>query len=68
MAATHRDTVLVEEDTQECLWAMVDYAWLLRSRILTQSETAWSSFREGYRVGAEIGRRRYAAFPTRHPR
>lgn len=38
-----------------------DYTWILGLEGFTHSEGAWLSFRDGYRVGGEIGRRGYAA-------
>lgn len=60
MGAIYARDAITVEDSEEDLWAALDYAWLLRCKILTHTDAASRSFRAGYRVGGEIGRRRYA--------
>lgn len=50
-----------DDDRDEDQLAAQDYAWFVARGAFAHSDGAWLDFRDGYRSGGEIGRRRYAA-------
>ncbi|MEK6373623.1 MAG: hypothetical protein AABO58_13105 [Acidobacteriota bacterium] len=58
---THGALERWDGDLDEDDLAARDYAWFLGRGLLTHTDDGCLAFRDGYRAGGEIGRRRYAA-------
>ena len=46
-----REILITADDDSDLLrLAAIDYAWMLRSGVLTRAEASWEAFQDGYRT------------------